>query len=291
MKNILILNLHGSANNIECNLIYNLRNRKFNVTDYPYKERHYKDSLAHEFRFGWTKILDPININRSNLIARANNFEFDLIIIFDPGYRQNQNFLNSLDKNLNLVFIDTTDSPLINSKAKNLGPYYKREYYDRTEGIFPISFSFPKFVMTEILPKKEKKFAVHNQIPNLEQFGLSYFKGKNHYAFKTQQEYYNDLKLSQYATTRKKAGWDCYRHYEIAMNGCVMCFYMLDKKPKTCAPHGLIDMHNCVSFSTPDELNKKINLIETNNTYEIIQKNSLDWAHAHASETLYNFIF
>jgi len=76
----------------------------------------------------------------------------------------------------------------------------------------------------------------------------------------------------------KKGGWDCMRHYEISANGTVPCFYMLDQKPKLCAPHGLVDMENVVAFKTADELEEKINYIKLHNLYPEIQENAIEWA-------------
>ncbi|MCP4653194.1 MAG: hypothetical protein GY858_07415 [Candidatus Omnitrophica bacterium] len=67
--------------------------------------------------------------------------------------------------------------------------------------------------------------------------------------------------------TIKKAGWDCMRHYEIAANHTVPCFYKLSEKPKNCAPHGLVDMENVVAFDSADKLKEKINHIKKNRLY------------------------
>mgnify|MGYP003721134639 FL=1 len=83
--------------------------------------------------------------------------------------------------------------------------------------------------------------------------------------------------MSKYAVTMKKAGWDCMRHYEIAANLTVPCFYLLDEKPKNCAPHGLVDMHNVVTFNSADELLTKLDVIESSNLYPEMQSNVRAW--------------
>lgn len=291
MKKILVIkSVRGLANNIESGLVLNFRSRGYTVVDYPFKERHYTDFEGKEKRYGWTKALLPINVDRNNIIERANKKEFDAIVLFDPLHQEQQNILDSLDKNLNIVIIDPYESYSINKRSLGYGPYYKREYFEKTNGVYPISFSFPQSVILTEPPKKTKLFAEHNQVSGLKRLSLKTYKNKGDYAFDNQKEYYKDLQISQYATTKKKNGWDCYRHYEIAMNGCVMCFYKLEEKPHLCAPHSLIDMYNCVSFNSVNELEEKINLIGKNNTYKNIQQNSLNWALQHSCEILYNHI-
>jgi len=76
--------------------------------------------------------------------------------------------------------------------------------------------------------------------------------------FRTELEYYQDLRISKFSVTTKRSGWDCLRHYEIAANQCVPCFKDLELKPKSCAPHGLIPGKNCLSYKTADELLEQI---------------------------------
>ena len=37
---------------------------------------------------------------------------------------------------------------------------------------------------------------------------------------------------SIFAITNKKLGWDCLRHYEILMNGCIPLFFNIEDCPK-----------------------------------------------------------
>ena len=84
---------------------------------------------------------------------------------------------------------------------------------------------------------------------------------------------YNHL---NYGITTKRSGWDCMRHYEIAANGAVICFKDLDKKPVTCAPHGLIAGLNCISYSNFENLINQISDI-SEDKYKEIQNASLNW--------------
>ena len=52
-----------------------------------------------------------------------------------------------------------------------------------------------------------------------------------------ENEYYDEFKDSFFALTKKKAGWDCMRHYEIAACGCLPVFHNLDELPKGTMVH------------------------------------------------------
>ena len=51
------------------------------------------------------------------------------------------------------------------------------------------------------------------------------------YSYNTEKDYYNEYQSSLFAITQKKHGWDCLRHYEILMNGCIPYFVDIDKCP------------------------------------------------------------
>ena len=88
--------------------------------------------------------------------------------------------------------------------------------------ILPLSFSVPdEFVVSEI-PKKETLLA--HLIPG----------DNSTYIFnKHQEKEYNEMyQKSRFAITKMKGGWDCLRHYEILMNGCIPLF----EKLKDCPP-------------------------------------------------------
>lgn len=54
----------------------------------------------------------------------------------------------------------------------------------------------------------------------------------NTYIYNTEEEYYNEYKISYFAITKKKGGWDCMRHYEILANGCIPYFIDIENCPK-----------------------------------------------------------
>jgi len=47
-----------------------------------------------------------------------------------------------------------------------------------------------------------------------------------------EKEYHEMYRRSRFAITKMKGGWDCLRHYEILMNGCIPLFEKLEECPK-----------------------------------------------------------
>ncbi len=78
--------------------------------------------------------------------------------------------------------------------------------------INPISFSIPAEKIVQDVPVKTKMYAT--VIPGV----------ASTYKFHTEELYYKDYQTSCFAITKKKAGWDCLRHYEILANGCIPLF-------------------------------------------------------------------
>ena len=87
--------------------------------------------------------------------------------------------------------------------------------------IFPLSFSIPDECVVDKIPEKNNLLA--SLIPGQ----------KNSYIFdKHQEKEYNEMyRSSKFALTKKKGGWDCLRHYEILMNGCIPLFQNLQNCP------------------------------------------------------------
>lgn len=85
--------------------------------------------------------------------------------------------------------------------------------------LHPITFSIPACKVVDEIPKKTKLLS--SIIPG----------DCTTYTFKTEEAYYNEYKSSMFATTTKKSGWDCMRHYEIIANGCIPYFPKLEECP------------------------------------------------------------
>ena len=85
--------------------------------------------------------------------------------------------------------------------------------------IHPISFSIPLECIVDSPYKKTQTLGT--VIPG----------NQNTYIFKDDYSYNSDYQKSYFAITKKKSGWDCFRHYEILANGCFPYFIDLDKCP------------------------------------------------------------
>ena len=156
---------------------------------------------------------------------------------------------------------------------------FKRELTNRSRkwglrlNIHPLAFSIPESLVLSQLPTKGQVFPAHIVDCELSnKLGASFT-----YAFSDENAYRNDLANSRFGITTRRAGWDCLRHYEIAAAGAVICFRDLDQKPTTCAPHGLIDGLNCISYSSSDDLLKRIDTFSVLEEVEL-QNAALAWA-------------
>jgi len=120
-----------------------------------------------------------------------------------------------------IILIDGEDEQdNINNNFVNLGKYFKREYNNSVDGVFPISFGIPEELILKSVGEKKK--IISDIIPN---------SNKN-YSFDNESDYYSEYSSSWFANTQKKGGWDCLRHYEIMMNGCIPLFHDLENCPK-----------------------------------------------------------
>jgi hypothetical protein len=157
---------------------------------------------------------------------------------------------------------------------------FKRELTNRSRkwglrlNIHPLAFSIPESLILSQLPIKSLLFPSHIVDRDLSaKLGAS-----ANYVFVDEQSYRSDLASSRFGITTRRAGWDCLRHYEIAAAGAVICFRDLDKKPVGCAPHGLIDGLNCISYGSSDELLGRIESVSIQQENEL-QNSALAWAH------------
>jgi hypothetical protein len=87
--------------------------------------------------------------------------------------------------------------------------------------IFPITFSIPSEKVVTEVPVKTKLMS-------------SLIPGKiDTYIYHNEEDYYAEYRQCLFATTTKKAGWDCMRHYEIMANGCIPYFPTIEECPVT----------------------------------------------------------
>ncbi|MEM7704464.1 MAG: hypothetical protein AAF358_02870 [Pseudomonadota bacterium] len=264
------------------------------VVDYPRKDVMYADLGDSElYGRGFTlwRLLEDIDVDRSQISERVTRGEFDRII-FGNVRRQRPLFWQMLRAGRfwgrsrgRFVFLDGQDGDRMFAATAPFGPYFKREFGRRTlSRVKPINFSIPAVKVRDDALPKTQLFGRHVQCE--EAYKLPEVKQHcgSGYLFDQEHDYYQDLAQSRYGITMKKGGWECMRHYEIAANHTVQAFYRLGDKPDRCAPHGLKDMVNVVSFDTAEELAQKIERIEREGRYEALQQNTVAWVRQHTCE-------
>lgn len=165
-----------------------------------------------------SQLYSPIKDNLINLI-KDKYFNY---IIYGSIWRCADYFdiVSKIYKKDEIIAIDGEDEQdRINFYFVDKCKYFKREYNKKIDGVFPINFCIPKQLILKNLKNKEK--LISDIIPN---FNQNYF-------FEQEIDYYDEYARSAYAHTSKKGGWDCLRHYEIMMNGCVPIFHNLENCP------------------------------------------------------------
>jgi hypothetical protein len=119
-----------------------------------------------------------------------------------------------------IIVIDGEDDQSIDARFTSSSTYYKRELsIEKSPNVRPINFAVPQ---NRVLPQSSYKSKIlATSIPG----------DSSTYIFRNQNDYFEDYQRSMFGVTRKKGGWDCLRHYEILMNGCIPYFINLDECP------------------------------------------------------------
>jgi hypothetical protein len=311
MKILFINTLHQDY--LADSILIGLKEHNFDIVEFPKNKFIYKKSIS-EFRnntsygrgFTLYNLIDNKYCNNlNNLPEKFDNFDF---VIFGSIANQYDLFIlikNKIEKN-KIIFLDGEDTGalvpfygkfwrknILNNSLHKRYKYFKREINDDTQfyryykifpicisnkfplhkNIFEINFSIPGFKISDHFLNKTKIFPKHivdkEVAKNVEGSYTTY-------AFEDEKSYYNDLQISKFGITMKRSGWDCLRHYEIAANGAVICFKNLHIKPKKCAPHGLVDGINCISYTNYSDLIAKIDKLE-DSEYDLMRQESLKW--------------
>lgn len=213
--------------------LYNLLGADLTHTDdykAMYKEFTSAEELSEAEYYGrgftiYSTLSEYFNDN-TDIENKIKNHYFDLIIygnitICNLLYRDLvlQNY-----KSNEIVVLDGSDSQELFGEFSV--PYFKRELIYNKKGVYPISFSIPKEKILPDTSSINKELLIAKYFP-LEQ-GI---KGWG-YIYKTEKEYYEGYQKSYFGFTRKKAGWDCLRHYEIMANYCMPYFTDLEDCPE-----------------------------------------------------------
>ncbi len=170
-------------------------------------------------------LISDNKINRKDIIEKISNKYFD-IIIYGSVYRclDYYDIVSKVYDDKNVILLDGNDDGNIHPLSdKHL--YFKRELYTDKKNVVPISFSYPTCKVT--LETSEK----------IQDYGTVIPDDRSTYIFKNETDYYNDYNKSYFGVTKKKAGWDCLRHYEILGNRCIPYFLELEKCPKNILTH------------------------------------------------------
>ena len=164
-------------------------------------------------------------------------------------------------------------------RLEYLLPYALRKNMPPPRNVKPLAFSIPEEnILAVESVGRTNEFPTHIVDEEIAKHALSSFyssTGSDRQAFSSEEEYYGDLQQSRFGVTTKRRGWDCLRHYELAANGCVLCFRDLDHKPSTCAPHGL-DTTNCIIYHSYEELQARISSMSLGE-YSTLKSNSATW--------------
>ena len=119
-----------------------------------------------------------------------------------------------------IILVDGEDHSKIERWYVGKGVYFKRELNGKHPNVVPVCFGIPKSKVVEKIDDKTKIQAYI--VPD----------DRSTYIYSKEIDYYNDYKTSWFGVTKKKAGWDCLRHYEIMANGCIPYFIGLADCPE-----------------------------------------------------------
>ena len=139
--------------------------------------------------------------------------------------------------------------------------------------LHPITFSIPREKMVDSIPENKTQI-LSKLIPG----------DTSTYIYHSEEDYYTEYRRSYFAITRRKAGWDCVRHYEILANGCIPVFINIEHCPvNTLAlcPKGLFIQGNhlydkfknlSLTEPIPDDLKSE---------YDVLLGQLLEYTRAH----------
>ena len=165
--------------------------------------------------------LDDIFVDRTDIEKKIEDKFFDKIV-----YGSVHRCLDYIDLVLsnyereNIIFIDGEDFPEnIKKSLLGSGLYFKRELNIENDYLKPINFAIPEELIVNKISEKQKDYG--EVIPG----------DISTYIYDNEKDYYTDYQKSYFGITSKKGGWDCLRHYEILMNGCIPYFPGIENCP------------------------------------------------------------
>ena len=178
------------------------------------------NSYGRGFYLSGTLPEDP-EVDRTDVLAKIKNRYFDGVIYGSAtrclDYLAEVRAAYPPNK---IAFVDGEDDQTVRRQYLDMGHVFKRELvWPTTDNLHHIQFGAPKEKIVAAIPEKTREYAT--VIPG----------DLSTYIFKNEQDFYHDYQTSYFGLTMKKGGWDCGRHYEILMNGCVPYFPDIRKCP------------------------------------------------------------
>ena len=215
--------------------------------DVPWLFTDYADDTSNLYGKGYntTKLIDPVKRiidNKEDILRKIKAHEYDLIVygcchdnlaylqLTINNYRKDENYLFQMRQSYQIKtnFGKDVMYPRIYLKQlrkaiflRTKGIYFKREISKPYSNYFyPISFAIPE---EKIVNSRTIKTRVD---------AFMYPGRKETYIYKTEDAYNKGYQEARFGVTFKKAGWDCYRHYEILANNCIPYFPDLNNLPQ-----------------------------------------------------------
>ena len=196
------------------------------IEDFPKHVHMLKGGPSPTYGLGFTlfNLLPDVPIDREDIPGKIERGYYDLVIVAGDWCSQSQGFPFAplIVKHVppgRIFFVDGADDQGISRLARH-GVYFKRE---NTGTGHPIGFAMPEEKMVcGPWPRKRK---------------VALYEPGQPYLYETEQDYYDGYREADFAHTRRKAGWDCLRHYEIMAAGCIPIFENIRAMPPQTAPN------------------------------------------------------
>lgn len=195
--------------------------------DYPRINYMYKDYGDTSQLYGRGMTLfgllpSDADVDRTDIVKKLQNREFDYV--WYGSIQRCQTYFGGVTSSYpkgKIVMIDGEDSPIsLGLQAK--GMIFKRELCGTLEGFYPVHFGIPAEKILKTRPEKTRFMAEYDPLIN-----------RGPYIYDTEAEFYNNYKISYFAPTMRKMGFDCMRHYEILANWALPYFRAVDGVPDT----------------------------------------------------------
>ena len=210
--------------------VVDINKREHIYTSYP------DEAAKNLYGMGMTvsRVLPELEVDRTNIGDKIKSKYFDLIV-YGSIWRSSaelQRVLEYYPKN-KVIAVDGEDVTDIHPVYNTGITYFKRELKYSKPNLHPIAFAAP----TNRINHNTKKVKDFSFITPLD---------KSTYIYRNEKDYYKDYNEARLGVTLKKAGWDCLRHYEILMNGCIPYFIGIELCPEL------------TMFNFPKELCKQV---------------------------------